>query len=281
MAGILPRREAFFLPGGATAGSRFCPRFCLLTRAEAPRGTLIFVHAFAEEMNKSRRMVALAAAAFAGCGWNTLQVDLTGCGDSDGDFGDASWAAWNGDLQDAWAWAAEHLSGPLALWSLRSGALVLSDWLRSSGVVAPLLLWQPVANGRQHLTQFLRLKAAGEMLADADAKASMEAIRSSLQAGDAVEIAGYGLSAALASGMEAATLSLPAAYGAPVAAFEVGPPDRTEVSPALRVLVERWSKAGVQVRAEAVAGPAFWQTQEIELCPGLIEASVRVLEDFS
>jgi hypothetical protein len=47
------------------------------------------------------------------------------------------------------------------------------------------------------------------------------------------------------------------------------------------VLVERWSKAGVQVRAEAVAGPAFWQTQEIELCPGLIEASVKVLEDLS
>ena len=277
MAADTPRREAFFLPGGVTAGGRFC----LLTRADAPRGTLVFAHAFAEEMNKSRRMVALAVAAFAAHGWNTLQVDLTGCGDSDGDFGDASWAAWNGDLQDAWTWAEAHLAGPLALWSLRSGALVLADWLRSSGVVAPLLLWQPVANGRQHLTQFLRLKAAGEMLADADAKASMEAIRGSLQAGEAVDIAGYRLSAALASGMEAATLVLPAAYGAPVVAFEVGPPDRSEVSPALRVLVERWSKAGVPVRAEAVAGPAFWQTQEIELCPGLIEASVKVLEDFS
>ncbi|WP_398305555.1 hydrolase 2, exosortase A system-associated [Zoogloea sp.] len=277
MAADTPRREAFFLPGGVTAGGRFC----LVTRAEVPKGTLVFAHAFAEEMNKSRRMVALAATAFAAHGWNTLQVDFTGCGDSDGDFGDASWAAWNGDLQDAWRWAEAHLSGPLALWSLRSGALVLSDWLRSSGVIAPLLLWQPVANGRQHLTQFLRLKAAGEMLADADAKASMEAIRGSLQAGEAVDIAGYRLSGALASGMEAATLALPAAYGAPVAAFEVGPPDRTEVSPALRMLVERWSKAGVQVRAEAVVGPAFWQTQEIELCPALIEASVKALEGFS
>ncbi len=277
MAADTPRREAFFLPGGVTAGGRFC----LVTRAEVPKGTLVFAHAFAEEMNKSRRMVALAAAAFAAHGWNTLQVDFTGCGDSDGDFGDASWAAWNGDLQDAWRWAEAHLSAALALRSLRSLWLVLSDWLRSSGVIAPLLLWQPVANGRQHLTQFLRLKAAGEMLADADAKASMEAIRGSLQAGEAVDIAGYRLSGALASGMEAATLALPAAYGAPVAAFEVGPPDRTEVSPALRMLVERWSKAGVQVRAEAVVGPAFWQTQEIELCPALIEASVKALEGFS
>ena len=45
--------------------------------------------------------------------------------------------------------------------------------------------------------------------------------------------------------------------------------------------IEGLEKAGVQVRAEAVAGPAFWQTQEIELCPALIEASVKALEDFS
>ncbi|WP_374493853.1 hydrolase 2, exosortase A system-associated [Zoogloea sp.] len=277
MVGSLPRREAFFLPGGVTAEGRFC----LLTRAREPKGTLIFAHAFAEEMNKSRRMVALAAAAFADCGWNTLQVDLTGCGDSGGDFGDASWAAWVADLGDAWAWAEANLPGPLALWGLRAGALVLSEWLRSSGKVAPLLLWQPVTNGRQHLNQFLRLKAAGEMLADADAKASMEAIRSSLQAGDAVEIAGYRLSSSLAGGLEAASLALSPGFGAPVAVFELGPPDRKDVSPALRVLVERWSAAGVPVRAEVASGPAFWQTQEIELCPPLIAASVSALEAFS
>lgn len=277
MVGSLPRREAFFLPGGVTAEGRFC----LLTRAKEPKGTLIFAHAFAEEMNKSRRMVALAAAAFAGCGWNTLQVDLTGCGDSGGDFGDASWAAWVADLGDAWAWAEANLTGPLALWGLRAGALVLSECLRSSGKVAPLLLWQPVTNGRQHLNQFLRLKAAGEMLADADAKASMDAIRSSLQAGDAVEIAGYRLSSSLAGGLEAATLALSPGFDAPVAVFELGPPDRKDVSPALRVLVERWSAAGVPVRAEMASGPAFWQTQEIELSPPLIAASVNALEAFS
>ena len=56
MAGLKPRREAFFLPGSAAGG-----RFCLLTHAVDPVGTLIFVHPFAEEMNKSRRMAALQA----------------------------------------------------------------------------------------------------------------------------------------------------------------------------------------------------------------------------
>ena len=90
------RREAFFLPGAAHGG-----RFCLLTRAAAPVGTLVFVHAFAEEMSKSRRMVALAARAFAERGWNVLQVDLSGCGDSGGELADVSWATWIDDLRDA------------------------------------------------------------------------------------------------------------------------------------------------------------------------------------
>lgn len=278
MAAVLSRREAFFLPGGATAEGRFC----LLTRSTTPsRGTLIFVHPFAEEMNKSRRMVALAAEAFAAAGWSSLQLDLTGCGDSGGDFGDASWAAWTDDLRDAHAWASANLPGRVAAWGLRGGALLIADWLRASGAMLPLLLWQPVGNGRQHLNQFLRLKAAGDMLAEADAKASMEAVRASLRAGEAVDVAGYRLAAALANGMEASTLALPADFDAPVAAFEVGPPERRELSPALRMLLARWSEAGVPVRSEAVAGPAFWQTQEIELCPALIAASVAALEDFS
>ncbi len=276
MAGLKPRREAFFLPGSAAGG-----RFCFLTHAVDPVGTLIFVHPFAEEMNKSRRMVALAADAFAARGWSTLQVDLTGCGDSAGDFGDASWDLWIQDCRDAWSWVTTHLKGAVALWGMRGGALVLADWLRSGGVAAPLLLWQPVSNGRQHLTQFLRLKGAAEMLADADAKASMEAVRASLKAGESVDVAGYRLSSDLARGMESATLGLQNGYPAPVVALELGPPEREEVSPALRVLIDRWVGAGIRCRAQAVVGPAFWQTQEIELCPALIEASLLALEEFA
>lgn len=86
-------REAFFLetPGGA--------RFCLLSRpiAEA-KGGVLFVPPFAEELNKSRRMVAEAVRAFVEAGWAVLQLDLKGCGDSAGDFGDAAWADWLADV---------------------------------------------------------------------------------------------------------------------------------------------------------------------------------------
>ena len=50
-------REAFFLPGPRPPG-----RFCLLHLPTGPvRGCVLFVPPFAEEMNKSRRMVALTA----------------------------------------------------------------------------------------------------------------------------------------------------------------------------------------------------------------------------
>lgn len=276
MAGPRPEREAFYLPGGA-AGERFC----LLTLAPDAVGTLIFVHAFAEEMNKSRRMVALAVEAFASRGWSTLQIDLTGCGDSGGEFEEASWQSWIQDCQDAYAWTSANRPGRIAMWGMRGGALVLADWLRSGDFVVPLLLWQPVSNGRQHLTQFLRLKAASEMLADVDAKAAMDAARASLKAGASVQVAGYAMPPALAQGFEAASLGLPEAYSAPVVALEVGSAGRDDVTPALRMLVERWQGGGIAARAEAIAGPAFWQTLEIETCPELIGASVRALEAFA
>ena len=67
-----------------TAGNRFCLLHATDRRAV---GAVLYVHPLAEEMNKSRRMAALQARALAASGWVVLQVDLFGCGDSDGDFG--------------------------------------------------------------------------------------------------------------------------------------------------------------------------------------------------
>ena len=68
------------------------------------RRAMVYVHPFAEEMNKSRRMAALQARALADAGWAVLQIDLAGCGDSSGDFGDADWATWVADVRTAATW---------------------------------------------------------------------------------------------------------------------------------------------------------------------------------
>ena len=60
--------------------------------------------------------------------------------------------------------------------------------------------------------------------------------------------------------------------------LEVDGSGRTAPSPALAALRARLEAEGATVSLERVAGPAFWQTQEIELAPELIERSCHVLE---
>lgn len=276
MEGAVLQREAFFLAG--IGGGRFC----LLTLPAGPvRGALLFVPPLAEELNKSRRMVALTARAFAARGWAVLQMDLQGCGDSAGDFSDATWQGWLDDVEQGYDWLAARVGKAPCLWSLRAGGLLACDWFAAAKTDVPWLAWQPVTNGKQHLNQFLRLKAASEMLADADARAAMNALREAMQRGETVEVAGYAFSAGLVSGLEQATLRLPPGHVAGVAMFELASAEATEVSPGLARFVAAWQQEGIDVSAMPVAGCAFWQTQEIEVVPALIDQSLAALEKLS
>ena len=157
-------------------------------------GAAVYVHPFAEEMNKSRRMAALQARALSAAGISVLQIDLVGCGDSAGDFRDATWPAWVADVADAVRWlraragfAPLRLGTPVRLPPCRRGGAMLES--------APdLVFWQPVISGRQHLQQFLRLRVAGKLIgrAGADRTGTAE-LRARLESGATLDIAGYAL----------------------------------------------------------------------------------------
>ncbi len=253
--------------------------------AAAARGLVLHVHAFAEEMNKSRRMVAQQARALAANGYAVLQMDLLGCGDSAGDFGDATWDAWLDDV----VWACDHVrqlsqphadaSVPLWLWGHRAGALLAAQAAdriaEATGEAPHLLLWQPSSAGKTVLQQFLRMKAAAELIGGG-AKGVVESLRQELAAGRPVEVAGYCLHPGLASGLEAATLAPPRRPGRAVW-LEVATSESPELLPASRVVMDRWRAAGWQVEAEALRGATFWQTTEIEDAPALIARSTEAL----
>src|SRR5215472_6075674 len=126
--------EAFFLP--AAVGQRFC----IYHAASGPlaRGSLLYIHPFAEEMNKSRRMVALQARSFSNAGYAVLQIDLMGCGDSSGDFADATWESWVQDVTLACEWLRHRSSSPLWIWGLRSGCLIAVEAARRLKPALPL-----------------------------------------------------------------------------------------------------------------------------------------------
>lgn len=256
------------------------PRFVVHHRPEGPaRAGIVFVHAFAEEMNKSRRMAAQQARALADAGNEVLQIDLLGCGDSSGDFGDATWQDWVGDVLAAAAWLQEQCRAPLWLWGHRAGCLVAAEAAQQLTLPARVLFWQAPAQGKTLLQQFLRLRVAADLL-DGRAKGLMDELKQRLAAGEAVDIAGYTLSADLARGLEQATLAPPPNPAAAVF-IELSTRPDAEPTPALASAAQRWSQAGAAVRTRVVTGPAFWQTTEIEDAPALLPATVQAIAELA
>jgi exosortase A-associated hydrolase 2 len=219
-------------------------------------------------MNKARRMAALQAREMARRGIAVLQIDLFGCGDSSGDFGDASWESWIDDAQWAYNWLANRHGVPVGFWGLRAGCLLACEAAQRLNVPVDFLFWQPVASGAAHLAQFLRLSHVAGLLGDRPQEKSRA--RETLAAGQLVEVAGYRLSPALASGLERAVLKPPprARHGLWI---EVDPREEGDLSPATRNAMPAWQTIHQHpLQSARVRGPAFWQTQEIEDAPELI-----------
>lgn len=269
------QREAFFLP--AALGQRFCLYYPAQGGVE--RGAVVYLHPFAEEMNKSRRMASLQARALAASGYGVLQIDLYGCGDSSGDFGDATWQHWKEDVHLACRWLRARSHAPLILWGLRAGCLLAASAAVDMTEVPNFIFWQPVISGKLHWQQFMRLKMAGE-LASGQAKGITEQLRQRLAAGQDVEIAGYTIAPALAEGFQGAELRAQNGRLGRVAWLELSTRENTTLAPVSQKRIEQWQAAGYTVEAKIVRGPAFWQTTEIEDAPELPRVTLAVLESW-
>ncbi|UXH80155.1 hydrolase 2, exosortase A system-associated [Roseateles amylovorans] len=269
----------FFLDAG-DRGQRLCV-FHPAQGVVTPRAQLLWLPPFGEEMNKSRRMTALAARAFAAAGAEVLVMDLLGCGDSDGDFADATWTDWIEDALLGARWLTERLPAeqrgntPLWLWGLRAGALLAGPVAQGLDRPVDLLLWQPVTVGKLQLQQFLRLKVAADLIGG-QAKGALQALRDELDRGAPVEVAGYRLAPALATGLELAQLK-PMAGIRRVVWLEVSSREAATLTPAANTAVQAWRTQGAAVQADVVHGPSFWAASEIEEAPQLIEASLQAV----
>ncbi len=266
--------EAFFLDG--TAGHLFCvyrPGQSRSRPAGAPAPVVLVLPAFAEEMNKTRRMLSLFAQQAQAAGIGTLIPDLYGTGDSEGDFGEATVERWADDLGRAAQWLEARSTAPLSVLAVRCGAL-LANLLPSRRPGGHLVLWQPVTSGRVYANQFLRLRLAGELLAGGG-QVDSAALRQELEREGRLEIAGYQVSAELLRGLESLELKQldPDRYRT-IRAFEVGTLQPLAVSPALERVLATWRRDGRDVAGTVVSGDPFWGTTEIATVPALVTATV-------
>jgi exosortase A-associated hydrolase 2 len=273
-----PHADAFFLK--TEPGQRFC---LFHPPAGACRGAVLYVPPFGEEMNKSRRMAAQQARALAARGFGVLLLDLYGCGDSSGDFGDARWGIWKRDLALGHQWLRQRLERPVSLLGLRLGALLALDYARGAALpVANLMLWQPVQSGATFLNQFLRLRVANDMLSeDKEKGGGTKALREALRAGEALEVAGYELAPAMADAIESLDAAALTVGACPVHWFEAVPADGRPISPGSAKVTTAWETGGVALHVHIVTCAPFWATQEVTECPALLAATVSVLTGIS
>ncbi len=254
---------SLFLDSAAGFAGR---RYVLLHQSgTASRGAIVYLHPLAEEMNRSRRMVALQARRLAAQGWHVLQIDLAGCGDSEGDFADATWQTWLQDAQAAWHWLAQHSGHTPWLWGLRTGALLACETARRLPTLPSLLLWQPTLDGAQALRQFVRMAGtAGGRPMPTD---------------QPLHIAGYALAPDLTQGMAASRCSPPAVAQGTTAPQLVWLDLSTDARPwpAHAAAAPDWRAAGWTLLHRTLAGPLFWAAAETEVAPALMDATDAAL----
>ncbi|MCI0653466.1 MAG: hydrolase 2, exosortase A system-associated [Methylococcaceae bacterium] len=268
----------FFLEG--PAGKLFAIFYPPSSKA-ASRRVIVHVPAFAEEMNKARRMVSLQSVELARHGVGALIFDLFGTGDSEGDFGEARWDLWLEDLAAACRWLRNRGIERISLWGLRMGALLAMDFAaRGKHRFENLILWQPALSGHNLIMQFLRLRVASALFAsEADSKSETTSeLRDRLLNGYSVEVAGYDLGPELVNPLMKLRLAqFEAVPFEKIHLFELVSEPGKPSSAANREWVSAMQEKGLSVETELVCGPSFWSTQEIATVPALLQKTTECI----
>lgn len=249
--------------------------FVLLRAPSLPEGecTLV-VPPFAEEMNKSRRIVTDFARHARLQGRGVLCVDLAGTGDSEGEFADARIGRWIDDLSTAIAWSESLGWRVTSVLGIRFGALLAAVLVRRQALnLSRLVFWQPILNGSRMIDQFLRIRVMATRMGEGQAEAATE-LRARLKAGDRVEIAGYALSGELCADIDALDLQreLTAAFP-PIRWLEVVADAEATMLPGTQRALEIARANGGRIEHAQVAGDPFWMATEIGTNPALVSAS--------
>lgn len=262
----------------SVAGQRL---FCMQRRPLAvPITTRVLIVApFAEELNKCRPLLAQCARALAAAGAEVWCPDLSGSGDSAGEFADASWSQWVDELNafDAALALAVPRAVPIYL-AVRSGALLLAaasarlqDFQQSQ-----VLLWQPVLDGERYLQQFLRLRVMTSRLSGQDE--TVQALLKRLAQGELLEVGGYGLRAPLTDGLcgaRANPASLGAARALTIFEFKNSPGAATSLP--VVAFAAACQCLGSAVAVQMIECEQFWATQEISAPRAVSAATLRAL----
>lgn len=247
------------------------------------RGAVLYLPPFAEEMNRLRSHVAAQARALATAGLHCLLLDPSCTGESEGELIDADWGRWHADGMALAKALAARSGHAVQIWGARTGALLAAELaadlaVEDAALVSRLLFWQPVLDGQQFLTQYLRLRVASLMVSDAAAETT-DQIRQRLEAGEVVEVAGYPLGGGLARGLSGRRMQeLVPRLTCPVIWVELAGKPGQALMPASRAVVTALQARGIAVTVATPVAPPIWQVHDRADAPALLAETLALME---
>ncbi len=225
---------------------------------------IIVLPAFADEMNKSRRLVWSTAERLVKKGYLVVVPDLFGTGDSEGEFRDGCLQTWQEDVLATIRWLEQRGMAPDRLLGLRLGCLLAASTAQRFQLsFKQSIFWQPVLTGSAALTHILRTRVAASMM-DESVKESVTELQARLIAGEAIEAAGYVIGTELAAQLKAANLSAASltAMGR-LGWIEISRSGDKPLGRASRQGIENAAKSDADIYTSQLPGEPFWSSVEI------------------
>jgi exosortase A-associated hydrolase 2 len=176
-------------------GIHYTPSCSRSDADERLKRNIVMCNPFAEEKNISHRVLTDFARYACSHGYNVLRFDYRGCGDSEGDFEEATLSTRLSDIHRAIEILIERTGNDkIILFGLRLGATLAAAIASDGPRTDSLVLWEPVLHVKAYFEQFLRYQVLAEMIRENILVTNRKKLINDLQDGKCVDILGYLLS---------------------------------------------------------------------------------------
>jgi exosortase A-associated hydrolase 2 len=169
--------------------------FGVIYQPEKPKNKgYLIIHPFAEEKKSSQRTLVELSEALCKAGFHVFMFDLRGCGDSQGQFKEASVSNWLRDIHCALSFFKEKTQvQDISMIGVRFGAYLA---LLYNYHVEPrkLLLIEPILHPVDYLRKTLRHKLIRELCTEGEIQSSRDDLLKQLEENISVDFDGYELS---------------------------------------------------------------------------------------
>lgn len=214
-----------------------------------PIGTIVFASSLFAELQRNYRREVLLARAAASAGFSTLRFHYRGVGNSVGPPVTPTLDTMTADIVEVMAPAGQ---GPVAIVGTRLGALAAARARAHHDV--PLVLWEPVLDGRRWVEEVIRACLAREVARGGDVTA--ETIRRRWDTEGVVFALGETVPAEVADQVAATDLIGSISGSAPVQVVQMG--RSTRVRPGTQRALDALAERGIEAEVLPVVGHQVW-----------------------